>query len=302
MRSFLILLTGVACLASGGIFVKLSELGPITTAFYRILLAMPLALLWARFSPAPRPRRGLWNVPRGEIGIFVLSGAFLAFDLILWHISFHYTTLANANLLANLVPFVVIPVSWLLFGNKPSQVFLVGLLFSIGGVVLLMSGKISPVPDNFLGDALALATAVFYGLYLITVGKLRQRYNAGDILLWGGFSSLIILAAAAIIQESFFLPTSGKGWLILACLAIFSQIGGQGLIAVSFGRLPINFASVAVLMQPLFAAFYAFLIFTEKLSYVEIIGIGIALTGVYLAKIGSPALNAPPAPPLRGNG
>ena len=113
----------MACLASGGIFVKLSELGPITTAFYRILLAMPLAILWARFSVAPRPRAGFWNVPRGDFMLLAVSGAFLAFDLILWHISFHYTTVANANLLANLVPFVVVPMSWFLFRVRPSRMF-----------------------------------------------------------------------------------------------------------------------------------------------------------------------------------
>ncbi len=286
-KYFLVLLLGVACLASGGIFVKLSELGPIATAFYRILLAMPLALLWARFSVAPRARNGLWNVPRGDFGLLFASGAFLAVDLILWHISFHHTTVANANLLANLVPFVVVPVTWILFGDRPSSVFLLGLLVAVAGVWLLMSGKINPSPDNFFGDFLAIATALFYGLYLVTVGRLRARYNAGDILFWGGFSSLAILFTAMAIREPVLIPQTLQGVFILLCLAVFSQIGGQGLIAVSFGRLPINFASVAVLMQPVIAAFYAFLIFSERLSAVEIAATATVLAGIYIAKAGS---------------
>ena len=290
-KYFLILLAGVACLASGGIFVKLSDLGPIATAFYRILLAMPLALMWAKFSPSPRPRVGLFNVPRGDFLLLICSGAFLAFDLILWHISFHYTTVANSNLLANLVPFVVVPVSWLMFGERISKIFLAGLITAVAGVVLLMSGKLNPSPENFKGDLLAIATAVFYGLYLITVGRLRARYNAGDILFWGGFSSLVILFAAMAVSEDVLVWQSAQGFLILVCLALFSQIGGQGLIAVSFGHLPLNFASVAVLMQPVIAAFYAYLIFSEKLSGLEIIGAGIVLAGIYAAKIGSGAAN-----------
>ena len=286
-KYFMILLLGVACLASGGIFVKLSDVDPVAAAFYRILFAMPLAILWARWSAAPRPRIGLWNVPRGDFILLMCSGAFLAFDLILWHISFHYTTVANANLLANLVPFVVVPVSWLLFHIRPSGLFLSGLLIAVGGVVLLMSGKIDPTPDNFFGDVLAIATALFYGLYLITVGRLRDRYNAGDILFWGGFSALAILLPTALIWEQSLIPQTWQGIIVLLCLAVFSQIGGQGLIAVSFGYFPINFASVAVLMQPVIAAVYALLIFSEKLSYVEIIGGGIVLAGIYIAKIGS---------------
>ena len=286
-KYFLILVAGVACLASGGIFVKLSELGPITTAFYRILLAMPPALAWARFSPAPRPRTGLLNIPRGDFLLLAASGVFLALDLILWHISFHYTTVANSNLLANLVPFVVVPVSWLLFGERIAAVFLAGLITAVCGVVLLMLGKINPSPENFLGDMLAVATAVFYGLYLITVGRLRERYNAGDILFWGGFSSLAVLFAAAAVWEDALVWHTMRGFLILACLAAFSQIGGQGLIAVSFGHLPAAFASVAVLMQPVIAAFYAFLIFSETLSALEILGAGVVLSGIYIAKIGA---------------
>ncbi|MGI9311697.1 MAG: DMT family transporter [bacterium] len=286
-KAFGILVLGVACLATGGIFVKLSEVQPIATAFYRILLAMPLAFIWARASASPRPRAGVWNVPRGDFALMICSGAFLAFDLILWHISFHHTTVANANLLANLVPFVVVPVSWLLFGNRPSSLFLLGLVVATAGVVVLMSGKINPSRDNFLGDFLAIATAVFYGLYLITVGKLRARYNAGDILFWGGWSSLAILLAASLIWEQVLLPQTMAGVAVLVGLAAFSQIGGQGLLAVSFDRLPINFASVAVLMQPVIAACYAFAIFSETLSRFEIIGIGVVLLGIYVAKMGS---------------
>lgn len=286
-KYFFILLLGVACLASGGIFVKLSELGPVATAFHRILLAMPLALLWARFSHSPRPRAGLLNVPHGDFALMFCSGAFLAFDLILWHISFHYTTVANANLLANLVPFIVVPSAWILFGERPSKLFAIGLFVAVAGVVLLMSGKINPSPDNFFGDALAIATALFYGLYLVTVGRLRERYNAGDILFWGGFSALAILLTTSAITEDTLIPQTMYGILILCCLAVFSQIGGQGLIAVSFGRLPINFASVAVLMQPVIAAFYALVIFSEKLSWLEIASAGVVLGGIYIAKIGS---------------
>ena len=294
-KHFLILALGVSCLASGGIFVKLSELGPIATAFHRILLAMPLALAWARFSASPRPRVGLWNPPRGDFLLLACSGAFLAFDLILWHISFHHTTVANSNLLANLVPFVVVPAAWILFGERISGLFLAGLATAVTGVIVLLSGKINPSPENFLGDFLAIATAFFYGLYLVTVGKLRARYNAGDILFWGGFSSLLILFFAAAIWEGDFWPQTFRGVLTLASLAVFSQIGGQGLIAVSFGRLPIAFASVAVLMQPVVAALYAFAVFSETLSWVEVAGAGVVLAGVYIAKIGSATSAAPGA-------
>ena len=290
MRShFFILLLGAAFLASGGIFVKLSELGPVATAFYRIALAMPLALAWGQIAASPRKRKSAAEPPRGDFVLFIFSGAFLALDLILWHISFHHTTVANANLLSNLVPFVVVPVSHFLFGERVSRTFLTGLCVAVVGVFVLMSGKTSPSPENFLGDFLAAATAVFYGLYFLTVGRLRARYNAGEILFWGGFSCMAILLFAAAVWEERLAPATLTGWAWLLCLALFSQIGGQGLVAVSLGRLPLSFSSVAVLTQPVIAAGYALLLFSEALSVVEMLGAGVVLAGIWAAKVGSGA-------------
>ena len=292
MRShFFILLLGVAFLASGGVFVRLSELGTIATAFYRILLAMPLALAWGQCSASPRQRKSAADLPRGDFVLFIFSGAFLALDLILWHISFHHTTVANANLFCNLIPFVVVPVSWLLFGERVSRVFLTGLCVAVVGVFVLMSGKISPSPENFLGDFLAMGTAVFYGLYFLTVGRLRARYNAGEILFWGGFSCMAVLLFAAMVWEGRLIPATLQGWAWLLCLAMVSQIGGQGLVAVSLGRLPIAFSSVAVLTQPVIAAGYALLMFSETLSAVEMLGATIVMLGIWIAKLGSAPQN-----------
>lgn len=282
---FFLLFLGAAFLASGGIFVKLSEVGPIAAAFYRILLAMPLAWAWGRLASSPSPSRAA--PARGDFLLFIAAGAFLALDLILWHLSFHRTTVANANLLANLVPFVVVPLSWLLFGERVSRKFAAGLGVAVAGVFVLMSGKLSPAPEHFVGDALATATAVFYGLYFLTVGRLRARWNAGEILFWSGFSSLAILFIAAVVWEERLLPATAQGWGVLFCLAAFSHLGGQGLVAASLGKLPLAFSSAALLTQPVIAAGYALLIFSETLSALEMTGAGIVLLGIYVAKLGS---------------
>ena len=49
------------------------------------------------------------QLDKKQIATILLAGAFLAGDLALWNISFSYTSVANANLPANLTPFTVIP-------------------------------------------------------------------------------------------------------------------------------------------------------------------------------------------------
>lgn len=122
----LLVFLAVAFLALGGIFVKISELSPIATGFYRILFSIPLLL--------PFIYKDLKFLNKKEIILLLLSGAFLASDLILWNISFFYTTVANANLLANLLPITIIPACYFMFGEKINKSFFTGLIFTLIGI------------------------------------------------------------------------------------------------------------------------------------------------------------------------
>ena len=55
----------------------------------------------------------------------------------------------------------------------------------------------------------------------------------------------------------------------------------------SLARLPLPFASGVVLLQPVMAAFYALMVFTEKLSALEMAGMLVALLGICIAKGGN---------------
>ena len=90
----------VGCLALGGVFVRLSEAGPIATGGFRSLIAAPMLFL---LDAGVRLRRG--SQPRERIPLrdhvtIAMGGVLLAIDLCLWNVSFFYTTLAESNLLA----------------------------------------------------------------------------------------------------------------------------------------------------------------------------------------------------------
>lgn len=277
-----LVIVAVCFLATGGIFVKLSEVQPIATATYRILFAIPLAYFW--MSLEQKSRKKLSKPDLKTTCLLVLAGIFLGLDLILWHISFHYTTVANANLLANMIPFVVIPFSYFVFKEKISQLFWVGLMIATTGVIILMSGKIEPSLNYFVGDGLAIGTALFYGLYILSVSKLREGLSASIVMLYSAFGSLLVLIPFTVIFESKIIPTSISGILPLIGLAIFSHIGGQGILAYSLGKLSASLSSVLVLTQPVIAGIYALIIFNEHLSIIEVFGIFVTLIGIYIAK------------------
>lgn len=102
--AFLALLLGAVAIAFSPIFVRLSELGPFSTAFYRVALALPAFWFWMAF---PQSKAELVRTPstRKDYARLTLAGVFFAGDLAFWHWSINLTSVANSTLLANAAPF-----------------------------------------------------------------------------------------------------------------------------------------------------------------------------------------------------
>ncbi|MEV4434164.1 DMT family transporter [Streptomyces sp. NPDC049555] len=288
-RHQLMVLAAVCCLALGGVFVRVSEVGPVATGAYRSLFAVPL-LLGMSMGMARRGRGEAGAAPqRTRIGmrdqlITALGGLFLAADLCLWNISFLYTSLAEANLLANLVPFIIAPLAFFLFGDRLPWKLAFPALLALAGLYVLVILGTGLDPEHLRGDLLALGTAVFYALFLVVAKGLRERHEATRIM--AGLSlvcALACFAVAAVLDEKL-LPTSAKGWLVLVALAVTSQVFGQTLMAHAVKFLPLQLAALFVLLQPVAAAVYGFALFDQHLSLVQMSGIAILLVSIFWAK------------------
>jgi len=276
-KNILLVLLSVSCLALGGIFVKISILGPISTGVYRVLFSLPVFFYLTRYSKE--------KISLRDKLISMSAGVFLAFDLILWNISFSFTTVANANLLANLVPFTVVPLSYFIYKERISRQFLVGGSVIFLGLIILLSGKLEPDALNFKGDLLALSTSIFYGLFIITIYRLRQSVSTIYIMAYASIGALLTLTPVAIVMEGVQIPLSLQAIAPLLGLAILSQVIGQGGLSYCLGKIPANLASLLVLTQPLISAVYAFILFKEKISPIELLGIIVVLFGLYVANM-----------------
>jgi drug/metabolite transporter (DMT)-like permease len=303
------LLAGAACIAFSPIFVRLSEAGPTATAFWRCALAVPALGLWLRWKrparePAPaRPGRGAsLNIARVmPIGMhshddsparpdrayLALAGVFFACDLGFWHLSIVFTSVANATLLANLAPLFVTLGAFLLFRERFTRLFLLGLALAMAGAGILMGESLALSPVTFRGDLLGVLTAVFYASYILTVGRLRARLSSRTVMFWTTLASAILLWLAALASGEAILPASAMGWLDLLALALVSQALGQGLITYALAHLPAAFSSVGLLLQPVLAALLAFALFGESLGAAQGLGALGVLAGIALARKGS---------------
>ena len=277
------LLAGGCAIAFAPIFVRLSDAGPVASAFWRTALAAPLLWMWAFHVRGREPEKG--SVPFSAL---LAAGIFFALDLGVWHWSIVWTSVANSTLLANLAPIFVTLAGWLLWKQHVTKTFLVGMVAAIAGMFILVGPNFAVGGTRLLGDALGALTGAFYAGYMLAVKVARDAgASTARLMAWSTTITALALLPVALVSPQPFWPSSANGWMVAFALAIVTQILGQGLIAYAFAHLPASLSSVSLLIQPVVAALVAWQLFGEAVGPAQFIGGAVVLFGIWLAKRGS---------------
>ncbi len=95
------------------------------------------------------------------------------------------------------------------------------------------------------------------------------------------------MLGVSILSGETLLAVTTTGWMVVVGLALVSQVIGQSLIAYGLAQLPVAFASVSLLVQPVMAALWAWLLLAEPLGPVQALGAAVVLAGIWIARRGS---------------
>ncbi|MFK0331125.1 DMT family transporter [Rhizobium sp. NPDC090275] len=277
------LILGGAAIGGSPIFVRLSEVGPMATGFWRVALAFfPIYIFSLIKGGATGPKPETW----ADRGMLILPGVILAVDLITWHLSITITSVANATLLANLAPVFVTIIGVLFMGAAVTRVFVAGLLLAIVGVVILKGGPAALGQGDLLGDGGAVLAAVAYALYILAIGRLRTRFDTVRIMLWSTASAAVCLFPFGFFVEGHLMPTTAYGWAMVFGLAFISHASGQVAITYALAYLPAAFSSLTLLLQPVVAAILAWILLSEPIGPMQAIGGLVVLAGIMIARRG----------------
>lgn len=260
--------------------VRFADVGPLSSAFWRVFLAVPVLWIWMRAEESqPGQCKGKsWSLP------ILLTGLFFAGDLLLWHLAIMKTSIANATFFATMAPIWVVIFGWLVLKQRVSHSTLVGLGLCLVGGTTLISQSLGLDAARAVGDALAIGTGVFFGLYFLAVGAARKDTGAARVTFEMSLITIAILLVAALVVEGNIMPHSAKGWGVLLALALVSHAGGQGLLSVALGRLPTVFSSLVIFLEAVAAAGFAWVLQNEPVSVLQAIGGAIILGGIWIAR------------------
>lgn len=277
-------LIGSAMIGFSPIFVRVSEVGPTATAFYRFFFSLPI--LWGWMIADHSKRGTLTKHPTclSEYMLLLSAGLFLAGDIALWHWSLTLTSVVNAGILNNLTSIFVALSAWLFLGERLNRLTVFGIILAVVGSVILVGKNFTLGSKGLAGDVLALASAFFYTGYIIAVKRLRYFFSTPTIMSWGGLATLYVFAFLSFFSGDTLFPHSPSGWITLMGLALVVHIGGQGLMSYSIGHLSATFSGLTLLVGPVTSAAMAWIFLGESLGFLQIVGSGIVLTGILIAR------------------
>ena len=277
--AFTALVASAFAMGLSPVFVRLAEVGPFTSAFWRVALALPFLWGWAKWQtsrPGATPDPG-WT--RGS----VLAGLFFSIDLFFWHLSILHTTIANATLLSSMAPVWVMLFS-LVIGERVTRIMVAGLALCVLGGTALVGSSWQFAPERLLGDLYGVGTSVGFGLYFLAVRVARRDASAAVVLARSTVVTAAVLALIALVFENAWVPASVFGAAALLAMAVVSHVGGQGLLAYALGHLSAAFSSLVIFLEALAGALFGWVIFHETLGPWQIAGGVAILVGIWVAR------------------
>jgi drug/metabolite transporter (DMT)-like permease len=288
-KAYLALIAGILCIAWSAIFVRWTSIPGPASAFYRLLIPA-IVLLPTWLLPGKRTR-----LSARSYAIIMIGGLFFALDLAFYNTSILQTNAANATLLGNNTPIVVGLLSWLIFKKRPGRSFWIGLGLAVLGALVIVRSDLARHASFGLGDAMALAAAACFAVYLIATEQVRTHTNTLEFLrLAILFSTVFMFLFAVSLRVPLTVPDH-RSWLALLGLGLISQLGGYLALTYALGHLPATITSVSLLSQGPLTAILAALLLGEPLTGPQILGGALVLVGVGLAnRLGRPEEEANP--------
>lgn len=211
-----------------------------------------------------------------------MIGGVLAAHFSLWITSLSFTSVASSVVLVASHPFFVAIISYFFLKEYLGKRGQIGIFLSFCGILLLSFSDLRASPTNFLGNILAFLGGLAAGLYIIGGRKMRQQLSLLTyIFIVYGMASIFLFFLSFVLHADL-LPVSERDVILFFLMVIFPTYLGHTLYNWCVKYVKAAVISVSLIGEPVGASFLAFLLLSESLGILTILGGIICLTGIYL--------------------
>lgn len=287
MKTFLALLAVTLAEATIGVFVKLTgDAIPIFTLnFYRVLFAAGFLALAMTFID-----KNFWRFPRRNARDVLIVGLLIALQISFFNIAMSIAPIANVVIFWSIAPFFVFIFSWLFLGEKAKKEYV--FIFIIAFIGLVIAKPLEG--GEMLGNLIALGDGAIYA-GLVTYMRHEGTTESTNDVFWFMLAAVILLSPALVIFGTGSLLASSSHLLFGMEVPTLLWVVSLGVISTGVAYLFISivlktidanvYSLVDIVVSPIVAAFFGFLIFNEVPS-IDIVygGALLLISGFWLTK------------------
>jgi drug/metabolite transporter (DMT)-like permease len=198
------------------------------------------------------------------------------------------STPVNSSVIITISPIIVFIFSAILLKEKIKLIRSAGILFGFVGALILVLYTAKTglnAPNIPLGNILFIVNSFAYGLYLVLVKPLIEKYNVINLLKWL-FLLAIIMNFPVTIEEF-----SSVDWTNLpikeAIIPMVFVVVGTTFCTYLFNAYALRTLSPStvssfIYLQPIVGIIYAVSTKSDSLSLVSVIGMILIFIGIYL--------------------
>jgi drug/metabolite transporter (DMT)-like permease len=228
----------------------------------------------------------------GRLLLAAFFGVSVNQTFFLWGLSL--TSRVNASVLMILTPVFVFLAAWVLREERFSLRTLSGLIISFAGALgLILSGSDQTFQvggATISGDLMIMVNAASYGLYLVFVRPLVQKYNTFTIIKWlflfGSIPNILIgIVPLSQVPTGIF---TTEVILRIGFLIVFATIGAYWLNAWAMKRLPSSAVGIYIYAQPVFVTLLSAGLGMGEVTWLSIPFIFLIFAGVWLVSMRKP--------------
>jgi drug/metabolite transporter (DMT)-like permease len=256
------------------IAVALRDLEPGVVALLRLVLGA------AALSVIPAARRPVQRRDWPRILLIAVAGN--AGPALLFAVAQQTVDSSVAGMINSGVPILTLAMTVMLTRLAPGRLQVVGLIVGFGGILAMALPNLSGADAAPLGIGLLLLAITGYAITNNVMVPIQQQYGSLPVVarsLWVGV--VLMLPAGA-----FGLAESRVTWRAAGAMAILGVAGtgfARSLQASLVGRAGAARASLVAYLIPVVAILLGVVVLSERVSALELIGVGLVLAGAFLA-------------------
>lgn len=286
MNKYLLsMIIGALTIGLSPIMTKSVTLSPSNISFYRFFFGTIGLAFYLIATKSKISKETLKKI----LPATILGGLLFAIDLWFWHRSIIYIGAGIATLLANTQIFYLILIGVLFYKEKPSKIFYIAISITLIGLYLNTVNYID-FKDlhgiNNIGIFLGLLTGITYSLVTICIKTSASHFKSTSAYPIFFISLFACLFSGLISQaENTFELISGSNLINMMIYGCIIHVTGWILITKALQKVAVSIAGLILLLQPISATILGILIYAEPSSTIQIIGLVMALIGIYIASI-----------------